>query len=38
MARRRAVIEVVFAEHLSRPSLDVRPGQPQTAVDLRRSQ
>ena len=29
----RAVIEVVFAEHLSRPSLDVRPGQIQIAAD-----
>ena len=30
----RAVIEVVFAEHLSRPSLDVRPGQLQIAAEL----
>jgi integrase len=34
----RAVIEVVFAEHLSRPSLDVRPGQLQIAADTWRSQ
>ena len=34
----RAVIEVVFAEHLSRPSLDVRPGQLQIAADSWRSQ
>ena len=33
----RAVIEVVFAEHLSRPSLDVRPGQLQIAADSWRS-
>jgi integrase len=34
----RAVIEVVFGEHLSRPSLDVRPGQLQIAADSWRSQ
>jgi integrase len=34
----RAVVEVVFAEHLSRPSLDVRPGQLQIAADSWRSQ
>ena len=34
----RAVIEVVFAEHLSRPSLDVRPGQLQIAANSWRSQ
>jgi integrase len=33
----RAVIEVVFADHLSRPSLDVRPGQLQIAADSWRS-
>jgi integrase len=33
----RALIEVVFAEHLSRPSLDVRPGQMQIAADSWRS-
>src|SRR5580704_9310387 len=33
----RAVIEVVYAEHLSRPSLDVRPGQLQIAADSWRS-
>jgi integrase len=34
----RAVIEVVFAEHLARASLDVRPAQLQTAADAWRSQ
>lgn len=29
----RAVIEVVFTDHLARPSLDVRPGQLQIAAD-----
>jgi integrase len=33
----RAVIEVVFADHLRRPSLDVRPGQLQIAADSWRS-
>jgi integrase len=33
----RAVLEVVFAEHLSRPALDVRPGQLQIAADSWRS-
>jgi integrase len=33
----RALIEVVFADHLSRPSLDVRPAQLQIAADLWRS-
>ncbi|MDQ6701685.1 MAG: site-specific integrase [Pseudomonadota bacterium] len=37
-AAARAVIEVVFAEHLSHPSLDVRPGQLQIAADTWRSQ
>ena len=30
----RAVIEVVFADHLLRPSLDIRPGQLQIAAEL----
>jgi integrase len=33
----RAVIEVVFADHLACPSLDVRPGQLQIAADAWRS-
>jgi integrase len=33
----RALIEVVFADHLSRPSLDVRSGQLQIAADSWRS-
>ncbi len=33
----RAVIEVVFADHLLRPSLDIRPGQLQIAADSWRS-
>jgi integrase len=33
----RALIEVVFADHLARPSLDVRPGQLQIAADAWRS-
>lgn len=33
----RAVIEAVFADHLPRPSIDVRPGQLQIAADSWRS-